>query len=73
MIGNKLCRIILLSLVFLPLGLGAAGEEGPDGKIYFGTHLSAFFGFATFARPEGFPGGHLCPTTPTRESAGTSA
>jgi hypothetical protein len=143
MIGNKLCRIILLSLVFLPLGLCAAGEEepkiirmesrlfpeplvwdsnytallaasdgrvyvglnqhgaggsvavydpktdtmrllgdmekvagepnrwcepqskvhtqiceGPDGKIYFGTHLSAFFGFATFARPEGFPGGH---------------
>jgi sugar lactone lactonase YvrE len=32
--------------------------EGADGKIYFGTHLSAFFGFATFARPEGYPGGH---------------
>ena len=32
--------------------------EGPDGKIYFGTHLSAFFGFATFPSPEGFPGGH---------------
>jgi len=32
--------------------------EGPDRKIYFGTHLSAFFGFATFPSPEGFPGGH---------------
>ena len=32
--------------------------EGPDGRIYFGTHLSAFFGFATFSKPDGYPGGH---------------
>ena len=32
--------------------------EGPDGKIYFGTHLSAFYGFAKFTSPEAFPGGH---------------
>jgi hypothetical protein len=32
--------------------------EGPDGKIYFGTHLSAFYGFATFPSPDAYPGGH---------------
>jgi hypothetical protein len=32
--------------------------EGPDGKIYFGTHLSAFYGFAKFTSGEAFPGGH---------------
>jgi hypothetical protein len=32
--------------------------EGPDGKIYFGTHLSAFYGFAKFTSPEAYPGGH---------------
>jgi hypothetical protein len=33
-------------------------SEGPDGKIYFGTHLSAFYGFATFPSPDAYPGGH---------------
>ena len=32
--------------------------EGDDGKIYFGTHLSAFFGFAKFTSGEAYPGGH---------------
>jgi sugar lactone lactonase YvrE len=32
--------------------------EGADGKIYFGTHLSAFFGFAKFTSGEAYPGGH---------------
>ena len=32
--------------------------EGPDGKIYFGTHLSAFYGFAKFTSSEAYPGGH---------------
>ena len=32
--------------------------EGSDGKIYFGTHLSAFYGFAKFTSPEAYPGGH---------------
>jgi len=33
-------------------------SEGADGKIYFGTHLSAFYGFATFPSPDAYPGGH---------------
>lgn len=32
--------------------------EGSDGRIYFGTHLSAFYGFAKFTSPEAYPGGH---------------
>jgi len=32
--------------------------EGVDGKIYFGTHLSAFYGFAKFTSGEAYPGGH---------------
>jgi len=32
--------------------------EGSDGKIYFGTHLSAFYGFAKFTSSEAYPGGH---------------
>jgi sugar lactone lactonase YvrE len=32
--------------------------EGRDGKIYFGTHLSAFYGFGKFTSPEAYPGGH---------------
>lgn len=32
--------------------------EGSDGKIYFGTHLSGFFGFAKFTSGEAYPGGH---------------
>jgi sugar lactone lactonase YvrE len=32
--------------------------EGADGKIYFGTHLSGFFGFAKFTSGEAYPGGH---------------
>lgn len=32
--------------------------EGADGKIYFGTHLSAFYGFAKFTSGEAYPGGH---------------
>lgn len=32
--------------------------EGSDGKIYFGTHLSAFYGFAKFTSGEAYPGGH---------------
>jgi sugar lactone lactonase YvrE len=32
--------------------------EGADGRIYFGTHLSAFYGFATFPSPDMYPGGH---------------
>ena len=32
--------------------------EGADGKIYFGTHLSAFFNFAKFTSGEAYPGGH---------------
>ncbi len=32
--------------------------EGADGRIYFGTHLSAFYGFAKFTSPEAYPGGH---------------
>jgi sugar lactone lactonase YvrE len=32
--------------------------EGLDGKIYFGTHMSAFYGFAKFTSPEAYPGGH---------------
>lgn len=32
--------------------------EASDGKIYFGTHLSAFYGFAKFTSHEGYPGGH---------------
>ncbi len=32
--------------------------EGAEGKIYFGTHLSGFFGFAKFTSGEAYPGGH---------------
>jgi len=32
--------------------------EASDGKIYFGTHLSAFYGFAKFTSGEAYPGGH---------------
>jgi len=32
--------------------------EGVDGKIYFGTHLSGWFGFAKFTSAEAYPGGH---------------
>lgn len=32
--------------------------EGADGKIYFGTHLSAFYSFAKFTSGEAYPGGH---------------
>jgi sugar lactone lactonase YvrE len=32
--------------------------EARDGKIYFGTHLSAFFGFAKFTSGEAYPGAH---------------
>lgn len=32
--------------------------EGADGKIYFGTHRSAFFNFAKFTSGEAYPGGH---------------
>ena len=32
--------------------------EGADGKIYFGTHLSAFYNFAKFTSGEAYPGGH---------------
>lgn len=32
--------------------------EGRDGKIYFATHLSAWFNFAKISEPEGLPGGH---------------
>jgi len=42
--------------------------EGPDGRIYFGTHLSAFFGFATFSKPDGFPGGHWMVYDPRTET-----
>ena len=31
--------------------------EGSDGKIYFATHLSAWFNFAKISEPEGLPGG----------------
>lgn len=32
--------------------------EGKDKRIYFGTHLSAFYGFAKFTSAEAYPGGH---------------
>ncbi len=32
--------------------------EGSDGKIYFATHLSAWFNFAKISEAEGLPGGH---------------
>jgi hypothetical protein len=32
--------------------------EGSDGKIYFATHLSAWYNFAKISEPEGLPGGH---------------
>lgn len=32
--------------------------EGGDGRIYFGTHLSGWFGFAKFTSGEAYPGGH---------------
>lgn len=32
--------------------------EGADGRIYFGTHLSGWFGFAKFTSAEAYPGGH---------------
>ena len=31
--------------------------EGSDGKIYFATHLSAWYNFAKISEPEGLPGG----------------
>lgn len=41
--------------------------EGADGKIYFGTHLSAFYGFAKFTSPESYPGGHWMVYDPKTE------
>lgn len=32
--------------------------EGSDGRIYFATHLSAWYNFAKISEPEGLPGGH---------------
>ena len=32
--------------------------EGKDGKIYFATHLSAWYNFAKVSQAEGIPGGH---------------
>ncbi len=32
--------------------------EGKDGRIYFATHLSAWYNFAKISEPEGLPGGH---------------
>lgn len=32
--------------------------EGKDGKIYFATHLSAWYNFAKISEREGIPGGH---------------
>ncbi len=34
--------------------------EGSDGKIYFGTHISAWFNFAKISEREGNPGGRWC-------------
>lgn len=41
--------------------------EGADGKIYFGTHLSAFFNFAKFSSGEAYPGGHWMVYDPDTE------
>jgi len=42
--------------------------EGRDGRIYFGTHLSAFYGFAKFTSPEAYPGGHWMVYDPKTET-----
>jgi sugar lactone lactonase YvrE len=42
--------------------------EGLDKKIYFGTHLSAFLGFAKFTSGEAYPGGHWMVYDPQSES-----
>ncbi len=42
--------------------------EGPDGRIYFGTHLSAFYGFAKFTGPEAYPGGHWMAYDPAADT-----
>ena len=49
--------------------------EGRDGKIYFGTHLSAFYNFAKYSSGEAYPGGHWMvydPKTDTLNDLGIS-
>jgi sugar lactone lactonase YvrE len=41
--------------------------EGANGKIYFGTHLSAFFDFGKFSSGEAYPGGHWMVYDPDTE------
>ncbi len=42
--------------------------EGQDGKIYFGTHLSGFYGFAKFTSSEAYPGGHWMVYDPAKDT-----